>query len=398
MTLRLSLVVLFASMVANQALGAESYAKIYLTTTPGAALTETVYQAGQVTIDPNGNGVGFSGAMNIKLRGNTTRFKPKKPFKIKLDSPASLLGMPADREWVLLANYLDKTLMRNTLAFEMGQRIGLVYTPRSQTVELFLNGRDLGTYQLTEQIKSSPGRLNIRADDITGGYLLELDHRKDGRVVQTSRGIPYVLKEPALPTPDQLNYITRHMQEIEDVLYSRNFADPLLGYAKYLDVDEFVNWYLINEITKNADAAKLTSIYFYKSAGQKLAIGPIWDFDRAFGNLNYSNAQYPTGWWIRTESPWYARLFQDPAFEARVKSRWRQLRTLGLDKNSLLKMVDQEAAALDDMQTHNFTIWNILDKDIPPNRVVTGSYEGEIKVMKDWLSARMDWMDQQLSR
>lgn len=397
--MRLWLLAIAACMLPSPAAAADTYAKVFITTGPGTVLTSTTYQPGQLKIEANGSGANFvDGAMQIKVRGNTTRLMPKKPYKIKLNAPASLLRMPADREWVLLANYSDKTLMRNSIAFEMGHRIGLAYTPRSETVQLFLNGRDLGAYLFTEQIKSSPHRVNLHAGDITGGYLLELDRRSDGRVIQTSRAIPYVLKEPALPSPDQIAYITRHMQEIEDVLHSRDFANPLRGYAQYIDVQSFVNWYLINEITKNADAADLTSIYFYKSSGKKLAIGPLWDFDLAFGNLNYSDAQYPTGWWIRTNSPWFAKLFQDPAFEARVKTRWRELRSASLDRNALLHLIDSEAAALDDMQSHNFSIWNILNKYVWPNRVVPGTYDGEIRVMKEWLSARMDWMDQELSR
>lgn len=389
---------ILACLISSPTLAGAKYAKVYITTTPGVILTATAYQVGQLAIDPNGARVGipFKGAMKIKIRGNTTRLMPKKPFKIKLDAPASLLGMPSDCEWVLLANYSDKTLLRNSTAFEMGRRMGMAYTPRSQIVELSVNGQNLGTYLLAEQIKVSPARVNIRAIDITGGYLLELDRRLDGRVITTSRGIPYVLKEPEVPSTQQINYITKHMQEIEDVLQSRDFADPRRGYAQYIAVDQFVDWYLINEITKNADAADLSSIYFYKSSGQKLVIGPIWDFDLAFGNLNYSDAQNPTGWWIRTNSPWFARLFQDPAFEARVKARWSDLRSHSLDRNSLLRLIEGEAAALDDMQRRNFEIWDILNKYVWPNRVVTGSYYGEIKVLEDWLSARMIWMDQQL--
>lgn len=371
----------------------QEFAKISIATDGGAPIdSKDVYVNGTLNVDQ-----AFSAPMKIRGRGNSTWNMPKKPFKIKLNTSSSVLGMPADKEWVLLANYSDKTLMRNELAFEMGRRLKMAYVPRTRTVEVNLNGTELGTYILTEQIKVSSSRVNVTASDLTGGYLIELDRRLDGTYFTTSRSNPYVVKEPSSLSTDQMSYISSYVQQAEDALYGADFADPLTGYAKFIDVDSFIDFYLVNEIAKNVDAANFSSIYFYKDVGGKLVMGPLWDFDLGFGNCDYADAQFPTGWWLRTGSPWFTRLFQDPAFEARVKVRWNQLRNKSADLNSLLKLIDRQAYALELVQAKNFTLWDILNIYVWPNRVVTGSYAGEVAAMKDWLTTRMNWLESQFN-
>lgn len=374
--------------------------------TAGAApiTSKDVYINAQMTIDSAccNTQYNFSGDLKIKGRGNSTWGMPKKPYKLKLNSKSSILGMPADKEWILLANYSDKTLMRTSVAFEWSRRLGLGYTPRSQYVELVLNGVYQGNYLLVEQIKIAPDRVNvtplaatdIAGDAVTGGYLVELDQRRDETVViTTSRNIPYALKEPSDARPEQIAYIRDYLQTSEDVLNSGLYADPVDGYEKYIDVDSFVNWYLLSELFKNQDAAAFSSIYFYKDRNKKLVIGPAWDFDLAAGNVNYSDAQYPEGWWIRTGSPWYSRLFQDPVFENRVKARWRALKAEQID--TLADYIDRTAFGLQLTQERNFSLWQILNIYVWPNAVVTGSYSGEVAYFKQWLNSRINWLNQQ---
>ncbi len=375
----------------------QKFAKISVTTLNSAPIdSKDVYVAGQITIDPNGRApaFAFSAPMKIKGRGNSTWGMPKKPYKIKLDSSASIMGMPSDKEWVLLANYADKTLMRNIVAMELGRRLSAAYTPRMQIVELTVNGVDQGTYVLTEQVKISPNRVNVSAADVSGGYLVELDQRKDEIIrFETTNGFTFSVKEPSAPTTAQMNYISSYVQSAENAIFSSEF-DPVDGYAKYIDVDSFIDWYLVNELFKNQDAAGYTSIYFHKSAGDKLKLGPIWDFDLGAGNVNYSDAQYPEGWWIRQ---WlmFARLFNDPVFAAKAKARWNYLKAQEL--NTLATYIDQTAYSLDLVQQKNFMIWDILGIYVWPNPVVTGSYSGEVSYFKQWLQTRINWMDKQFN-
>ena len=352
------------------------------------------------TADPAWN---FEAPTQIRGRGNSTWYlHPKKPYKIKLLTKTSLMGMPADKEWVLLANYSDKTLLRNTIAMELSNRFGLPYAPRSRAVEVFLNGEYEGAYQLMENIKISTSRVNIpkltsadiAADAVTGGYLLEIDQRRDGTIIyDTAHGLPIVVQDPDPITPEQWTYISSYLQQTEDTIYSENFADPSTGYEQFINSQTFIDWYLVNEIFKNQDAKFFSSIWMYKERGGKLSLGPVWDFDLGAGNVDYDVTDDPTGWWVR-EGPWMSRLFEDPAFEARVQARWQELKAGQID--TIIKFIDQNAAALDQSQKNNFQRWPILGVYVWPNPVITGSYEGEVNQLKQWLTTRIQWMDSQL--
>jgi hypothetical protein len=327
----------------------------------------------------------------------------KKPYKLKLDTKTSLLGMPADKDWVLLANYADKTMLRTRVAFELGNRASLAWSPRMRFVEVFINDEYLGTYQLGEGIKVDNDRVNIpeieedeiSGTELTGGYLLEIDARLDGDVVfVTNHGIPIVIDTPEAPPPEQFAYIQDYIQQTEDALYSDDFADPETGYAAYMDVDSFVDWYLINELMKNNDAQFSTSCWMYKQRDGKLFMGPLWDFDISAGNINFNGNDDPTGWWVR-RALWIERLLEDPGFQARLQARWNELKADQFD--TILDYIDESVPLLEQAQANNFQRWPILDQWVWPNAVVTGSYEGEVQYLKDWLRARIDWMDAQFN-
>ena len=361
------------------------------------------YIDAKMTIIANAMGEEDLGEVDIEIRGrgNTTWTMPKKPYRIKLAESAKVLGMPKDKSWVLLANYPDKTLMRNYIAFKLSAGFGLEYTPRSQFVDLYLNDVYQGNYQLVEQIKVDKNRVaiheltsaDIAEDAITGGYLLLIDGRSDEDFRFRSTGnVPFIVKSPEKGTTEQYNYIQNYVQTTEDVLFSEDFADPQQGYAQYIDVRSFVDWYLVNELTKNTDAKFANSVYMHKPQGGKLVMGPVWDFDIGFGNVDYSPGEFPEGWYVR-EASWLARLFQDPQFEQRVKSRWKEMRPVVQD---IIDGIDKDAAYLQQSQGLNFTKWQILNRRVWPNPVVTGSYAGEVDYLKDWLTKRARWMDREL--
>jgi CotH kinase protein len=381
-------------------------------TTDNAApiVSTTDYVSGSMSIAPLASSTDpvFSGTMEIKGHGNTTWALPKKPYKVKLDSKASLLGMPAGKDWVLLANYDDKSLLRDQVAFEVSRRVDLAWTPNSQFVELYLNGQYQGNYQLTEEIKIDKHRVNIpEMDDtdisgksLTGGYLLEVDTRgdPDDILFKTSRGVLFDLHDPDPDAPQQLTYIQNYMQQAEDALYSADFTDSATGYPKYLDQDSFIDWYLVNELFKNNDAVFWSSCWLYKDRSGKIFMGPAWDFDIGAGNINYNGNDDPTGWWLRSNplpfTQWTKRLFDDPAFAAAVAARWKQLKTAQLD--TLPVYIDENAAALSQSQENNFRRWPILGQYVFPNAEVAGSYQGEVSYLKSWLAQRIAWMDSQL--
>lgn len=375
---------------------------VYLNTENGdPIISKDDYLNGTIKIFPNQNiSVSvFSATTQVKGRGNSTWSMPKKPYKIKLNSKASLLGMPSDKEWVLLANYSDKTLMRNYLAFECSNRFSMAYTPRSQFVELIINGEYVGNYSLCEQIKVSSSRVNIKelkitdltTPSITGGYLLEVDERLDEDYwFRTNTGVPICFNSPDSVDSLQFNYLKNFIQQTEDTLYGANFADTTSGYANFIKTQTFIDWYLINELFKNNDAVFFSSVYMYKDRGSKLCMGPVWDFDIAAGNINYNDNDNPKGWWIKN-ARWISRLFSDPAFAEKVKVRWNAVKTSKIE--TLMAFADSVANGLESSQKENFRVWPILNTLVWPNPAIRGSYANEVQYLKDWLSTRIDWMD-----
>ena len=377
-----------------------------ITTDNGAPIvSKEVYITGQMTLVSNVAGVAaVNGGLQIRGRGNSTwDIHPKKPYRLKLTDKQSLLGMPSSKDWVLLANYSDKSLLRNAAALDLGTRMGFPWSPRSAFVEVYLNDRYDGVYQLMENIKVTKDRVNIDelapadvgSDKITGGYLLEVDFREDGLTMHSAiDDLPIVFQSPEAPAPAQQSYIEGYINQFETVLHSPTFADPATGYAAFIDVDSFVRWYLVNEVFRNVDANMWSSCWMYKPRGGKLYMGPLWDFDLAAGNANYNDAFKTDGWHIRT-APWFSRLFEDPAFVARVKTAWNEIKADELP--AMFQSITTSSLSLQQPQLNNFQRWPILETYVWPNYRIPGSYAGEVDYLSTWLAARIAWMDQQIN-
>lgn len=405
-------------------------------TTTGAApiVSKEDYLVGNFSLAEGENIT--EGGLEIRGRGNSTWGWVKKPFRLKLTSATEMLSMPASRHWVLLANYVDKTLMRNDIAFRFARNIGMEYSPRNQYVELNLNGSDQGVYQLTEHIRVAKDRVNIPelkvgdsdAESITGGYLLEVDFRMNKDYCKGDAGNwePFCVDgvnldreatfcidsqhgmEPfCVDTPEDLleqewsaqrEYIDTYITSTEAALFGDSFADAEQGYAAYIDVDSAIHYFLVNELFKNPDGA-VTSFYLYKKRNGKLFFGPIWDFDLAMGNAGYDNVDKTYGWHIRP-SPWFNRLFQDPAFEAKVKARWQALKSEGA-LEEIFRYAQARATWLDKQQEKNFLIWSITDFDswiMHGTHGGTGSYEAEVNELIRWQRERYEWLDNEFSK
>lgn len=368
-------------------------------------VSKDVYLNGTLSINPN---LDFEQEANdlqmeIKGRGNSTWGLPKKPYRIKLKQKTKILGLQQAKNWVLLANYSDKTLLRTAVVFDLGRAVNADFTPEYRQVEVMLNGSYIGTYTLTEQVEVNSGRVEItelkpgdtEADKITGGYLVEIDKREDeDYIVKTAiRALPFAIKSPDAPNTGQLNYIKKYLTDTENAIYAQNFADPINGYAKYINVESFINWYLVQELVKNQDAQNYSSIFYYKDRNGKLGMGPLWDFDLSMGNVDYSIAVDPQGWWVH-HGPWFTRLFDDPVFTAKVKNRWKEIRHKEVE--DMLKNIDKQAAKLALAQKQNFAVWKILDKKVWPNPQIYYTYDAEVNQIKNWLKTRIEWLDAHL--
>ena len=345
----------------------------------------------------------------IRGRGNSTWGMDKKPYRIKLDKSVEILGMPRNKHWTLLANYSDKTLMRNEVAFWMSRKAGYAYTPRQKYVDVKLNGEYLGNYMLCEHIRIDQNRVNIsEGASVSGGFLFEIDERRDdiseayyfdtkGKD-EGSHKLIVAVKRPELPdiTEAQKEYVKAHFQKIEDALYARNGLTPENDLPKYLDVESFIDYFIISELSKNVDGNLRLSTYMYKKEDDdRLFFGPVWDFDLAFGNADYNNC-FTTEGWYGYDTRWYRYFFRTEKYREMLVDRWKELRSTEFTDAKMFAYIDEVAAELEISQQKNFERWKILDKKVWPNYKVPGSYRGEIAYLKEFISKRAAWMDREL--
>ncbi len=351
-------------------------------------------------------GVGlYHGTVQIRGRGNSTWNMPKKGYRLKLPAVSAILNMPAHKDWVMLANYADKTLMRNAIGLELSRRAGMAWTPRMQFADFYLNNQFLGNYQIGEKIEVDPARVaitplttaDVSAPAVEGGYLLQVDYAD--RILPTDTtfrtspgGYTFLMESPKEDKvmPAQKAYISAFVQNLESAIFRGDF-NTQTGVPRYLDVDSMVSYYLVSELLKNKDSAMGSSVYLHKQRGAVLKMGPLWDFDIAAGNINfYQSAMFPEGWYLRNTTAWFDALMRTPAFRDRVKARWPAFRS---SISSLPNYIDQQASILQRSQQQNFTRWPILNTYVWPNQAVNGSYNAEVAWLKNWLQRRVAWMD-----
>lgn len=332
--------------------------------------------------------------VSIKGRGNNTWvLPPKKSYRLKFNQKVSLLGEPEDKSWILLANYYDKTMIRSTAAFYMGSISRLSYTPRYHFVELFLNGRYDGTYQLIEKLKISKNRLNIGDD----GFLIEVDNyapsEEDARYFQLdSLLFSLNIKDPAVEYDSQdFLYVKNFFEEAEKALYSDAFTDAENGWQKYIDIETAVDYYIINEICKSCESYYLFG-YFNLQRGGKIKFGPLWDYDKCFGNYApYYGCEYPEGFWLK-EREWFKRLFQDPTFVDAVKSRFPYFYDR---KDEIFRVLNDNANYLKYSVVENDNRWNVLNTPNmydPHDYDIWGGYQNEVTSLKTWIEIRFEWL------
>lgn len=345
----------------------------------------------------------YHGALKIRGRGHSSWNMPKKGYRLKLSEASPVLDMPAHKDWVLLANYADKTLLRNAIGFELSRRVGMAWTPRMRFAEFYLNNQFLGNYQIGEKIEVAPTRVAITPmskKDVEGGYLLEVDYREriaadDVFFVTSPTGRHFVMQDPSGSDVQdaQIAYISSYVQALETAILAGD-TDPTTGIASRLHIDSMVNYYLVQELLKNKDSAMGSSVYLYKDRVGKLTMGPLWDFDISAGNINYDpRAEEPEGWYLRNAAVWFDALMRVPDFKARVIARWPGFRR---SIEYLDTYIEEQAYLLDASQEQNFARWPILKTYVWPNQVVKGKYKDEVKWLQKWLKDRIKWMDKHI--
>jgi hypothetical protein len=385
--------------------------------------------------DPYNN---YNGKIGIEIRGSSSQMFPKKQYAVETrdalgnDVDVSLLGFPSESDWILFAPYNDKSLMRDVLAYRIASDMGR-YASRSKFCEVILNGEYVGVYVLLEKVKRDANRVNIKkleAPDtagtaLTGGYIIKIDKTDgEGNDGWYSNYLPYpqtnnkIFYQYHYPNPEdivtkQKTYIQNQIFNFETVMYySSSISDPLTGYPKYLDVDSFVDFVLVNETAKNVDGYRL-STYLYKNRDDinpKIFAGPVWDFNLGFGNANYYDGWTTTGWeieyltdyqnipeWEGFLTPfWWKKLYNDNNFRNKVYSRWQDLKNQKLNSFKIISYVDSLTILLDESKTRNFEKWPVLGEWVWPNWFVGQTYQEEILYLKSWVINRLAWLDQNM--
>ena len=389
----------------------------------------TVTEAGVVTYD---------GHAGIEFRGATSQLLfPKKSYGLETrdenneDLDVSLLGFPEEEDWVLHGPYSDKSLMRNALIYDLSREMDR-YATRVKFVELEINDTFEGTYVFMEKLKRDDNRIDINklkddensGEDLTGGYILKIDKTAGNNLGEgynelnsfksdydppasiSGQEIYFLYEEPDAEdiTTEQKEYISNYISQFEDALASDQFTDMDTGYAAYIDVPSFIDFFLLNELANNVDAFRL-STFMHKDKNEKLKMGPIWDFNLGFGNADYCgggasnvwsykfNERCPEDFW---QVPfWWDRLMEDPNFVQLLKDRWNELRGGIFSEASIDNKITENVTLLENAGAlnSNFGRWPSLGTYIWPNNFVGQTYTEEIAYLRNWISNRLSWMD-----
>ncbi|MCX6351989.1 MAG: CotH kinase family protein, partial [Bacteroidetes bacterium] len=369
----------------------------------------------------------YRGFCGISIRGSYSAYFPKLSFSVEtrdsngVNTNVSLLGMPKENDWVLLANYTDKTMMRNCLAYKYSNDLGH-YASRTRYVELVIDGVYQGVYILGEKIKQSKNRVDIAkltskdifGDGLTGGYIAKIDKFTGKYVyywqskylpVDTSYGykIYFQIHDPANLQTKQENYIKSYINDsFETALHDSNFKDPKKGWRRYADENSFIDCFILNEFFHNSDGYR-SSTYFYKdrySNGQgKLHMGPAWDYDLSWHNAGFCGLESFNNWTynnfclIPSMPFWWERLLQDSVFANNLNCRWKVQRRTILSDASVFQDMDSISTLIAEPQKRNYTEWPTLGIYIWPNASMPPTYQAEVDTLKKWVKSRNKWLD-----
>lgn len=373
---------------------------------------ETYVKATLRYVDADGER--YYDALGIRGRGNSTWGLAKKPYRIKFDKKQEFLGpdRAKAKSWTLLANYADKSLMRNALAACLGDFAGQPFTAAAQFVDLVLNGSYKGNYQISDQVEVRSKRVDIVEQEdamtdesnISGGYLLEIDGFADSEPCwfKTSRGVKITVKSPDDEIIDQrqVSYIRTYIQNFENALFSIDFQDPEKGYRSYVDENTLVSWYVASEMTANPDA--FWSTYIYKNQDDpKIYWGPLWDYDIAFNNclrkgdmtrrmvLKDGFGEDLTGVWVR-------RMWEDPWFVNAVNEKWQSMVADGLE-NHLLGFIDAKEAELAESQALDGKLWPV-DRRVYDEYKIFSTYAATVDFLRKFVRERVSYLTETFAK
>lgn len=369
-------------------------------------------------ISNNGTSL-LEASATTRLRGNTSMTFPKKPYRIKFDKKQKVLDAPVKaKKWTLINNYGDKTLLRNDIAFEIARRLEMEYVPYLQPVDVILNGEYKGCYQLCDQVEVNSGRVDIEemeatdneGDALTGGYFIEIDAyaNREPSWFRSNKGIPVTIKSPDEDeiTPQQSAYIRDYFNQLESRLWT-SASGANSDYREMFDVYSFIKHFLVGEVSGNTDT--YWSTYMYKRRSNPVMYtGPVWDFDLAFDNDARTYPVNNIGGFLAMSSrvsfagnmgEFMRRVINnDPLTQPNIRDIWDYAKAQkGLTAEEINQYIDERVKYIDASQELNFMRWPIMNEIVHQNPVISGSYAGEVKRMKDYVTNRFDHLDKIIS-
>ena len=322
--------------------------------------------------------------VSSKLDGSSQMGKNN--YRFTINAAYSVLDDPMNTTWELLSNAKDATMLHTQTGFHLGKISNLHFTPHFHFADLMLNERYFGTYLLGESIDYTNNRTGVESN----GFIVKID-ASNGRTYFKTDNLeqPVTIVSPTVFSGDEdYQFISNYVRSAESALFGSNFTDATEGWQRYLDMDSFVDWYLINEIAKNLDGDFGAECYMNMKRDGKLRMGPLWKMERSFGYGDSSTSDF-----VIKNVKWYNRLFQDPAFVAKVKERFTYFYN---HKNDILKEIDADVSYLRNAIPENNNKWEVFSGSSADD--VRKQYQKEVTTMKSWIEKRMDWLNDEISK
>jgi CotH kinase protein len=356
--------------------------QLNIVTNGGAAINSTdIYVDANISINGQGIYNDYNGITKIRGRGNTTWGFPKKPYKLKLDAKVPLLGFAAEKDWILLANYLDGLHILNAVSLKAGKLLNMPFTNSIVPVELTLNGQFKGLYMLTEQIEVKNNRIDIGND----GILLQLDKNFDDpwKFKSASFQLPVMIMQPELTTATELTPIKTQFEQMEALVAKSDF--PNNNYLDFIDAESVANYLILYMLMDNEEINHPKSTYFYKTNTGKWSLGPAWDFDWAFAyeksQVHFSSFNRPLFWSTPSEGTrFFSKMMTDPRIKTLMKQKWAEFKSNKLSQ--LLTYVDEYAFTIEGARNRDYQLW----------KRGGSNFKNDISTMKVWLQNRADYM------
>lgn len=330
--------------------------------------------------------------ISVRGRGSSSfASMPKYSLKLKFDDKVPLLGMPEDTEWALISNSADKTLLKNFVSLKLYSWLGGKYTPRTQFVEIFLNRQYLGVYLLSENIKANRNRVDIPRNN--SSFLIEKTSAEGIKstdvIIKTQKGHLFCVKSPKHPDEETLSRLLGHLNDWETALDGKSiFREDSL--RKWIDVEDYLRFYWIQEFSKNVDANFNRSIFITWQEGQAMRYGPVWDFDQAYGNGKDEQVKEPKNWYVRS-SGWDEKLFKSPIVQKESQQYWNSHKHFF---KALPDSISKYAAIIKPATKNEFKRWPVLENsDNWTYKESYSNYNEAIDSLNSWIVLRYSWIE-----